>query len=96
MIREVKVVKHSDRELILEIYGEDHTLGNMIAKEALKHPAVEYAAYRIPHPLQDKMEFYLVVKEGYDLGQVLVEVCEKLKQYLKEFRDKVEEVLSEA
>jgi len=96
MVRDVKIVKRTDRELVLEIYGEDHTLGNMIAKEALNHPGVTYAAYRIPHPLQDLMELYLVVKEGYEPEKVLVEVCNKLKEYLVEFRRKVEETISEA
>ena len=95
-MREVRVVKKTERELLLEIWGEDHTLGNLIAKEALKHPDVTYAAYRIPHPLQDKLEIYITVKEGKDPGQVFIEVCDKIKEYLREFREKVEEKISEA
>lgn len=94
-MREIKITKKSDRELLLEIRGEDHTLGNLIAKEALKHTDIEYAAYRIPHPLQDKLEIYIVVKKGRDPKKVLIEVCEQIKKYLQEFNKLVEEKISE-
>ena len=95
-MRDIKVVKKTDKELLLEIWGEDHTLGNLIAKEALNHPEVTYAAYRIPHPLQDKLEIYITVKEGSDPRKVLKEVCVRLKKYLEDFRREVEEKISEA
>jgi len=90
---EVKVIHRTDRELVLEIVGEDHTLGNMLMKEALRHPSVEYAAYRIPHPLKNIMEFTIVVKEGASLSEVLVEVINKLKSQIAEFKRIIEEVL---
>ena len=90
---EVKVVSKTERELILEITGEDHTLGNMLMKEALKHPNIEYAAYRIPHPLRNIMEFTIIVKEGASLSSVLTEIISKLKSEISEFRKLVEEVL---
>ncbi len=90
---EVRVISKTDRELVLEITGEDHTLGNMLMKEALRHPAVEYAAYRIPHPLRDVMEFVLITKEGVNPSAVLVEVISRLKSEIAEFKRIIEEVL---
>ena len=90
---EVRVISKTDRELVLEITGEDHTLGNMLMKEALRHPAVEYAAYRIPHPLRDVMEFVLITKEGVKPSAVLVEVISRLKSEIAEFKRINEEVL---
>ncbi|MCC6024930.1 MAG: DNA-directed RNA polymerase subunit L [Desulfurococcaceae archaeon] len=90
---EVRVISKTDRELVLEITGEDHTLGNMLMKEALRHPAVEYAAYRIPHPLRDVMEFVLITKEGVKPSAVLVEVISRLKSEIAEFKRIIEEVL---
>jgi len=89
----MRVVKKTDTELVLEIIGEDHTLGNMFVKQALKHPDVSYASYRIPHPLQNKLEIYLVVRNGSDIGSVIKDIVNELKSYLREFRDLVEEVL---
>ncbi len=90
---DLKVVLRDDRKLVLEITGEDHTLGNMLMKELLRHPQVEYAAYRVPHPLRDVIELAVVVKNGADVGKVLVEVIESLKDQLVEFKKAVEEAL---
>ncbi|MEM4717566.1 MAG: DNA-directed RNA polymerase subunit L [Desulfurococcaceae archaeon] len=87
---DIKIVSRTGREIILEIKGEDHTLGNILMREALRHPAVEYASYRIPHPLRDVMEFTLIVKEGADISTVLREVLGKLREQIYAFRDLVE------
>ncbi len=88
---DIRVIKKTDTELVLEIKGEDHTLGNLIVKEALKHPSIVYASYRIPHPLQDKMELYLTIREGNDFSKVLTEIVSNIKKYLIEFKKEVEE-----
>lgn len=86
----VRVVSKSARELVLEIEGEDHTLGNILMKEALKHPGVEYASYRVPHPLRPILEFVIVVKNGEDLGKILKEVIDSLRKQLEEFKLAIE------
>ncbi len=40
------------------VYGEEHTLGNLVRMQLLSDPAVLFAGYRIPHPL----EYKLVIK----------------------------------
>jgi len=92
---DIKVISKSDKELILEIHGEDHTLGNMIMKEALRHPAVNYAAYRVLHPLKDVIEIFIVTKEGVDVSSVLREVINRLRDELREFVEVVNEVLKD-
>jgi len=92
---EVRVVSRNERELTLEVYGEDHTLGNLLTKEAVRHPGVEYAMYRVPHPLKNMFEFTIIVKPGYDVGVVLRDIVEGLKQSLSDFRRLVEEKIVE-
>lgn len=89
---DVKIVSKTERELVLEIHGEDHTLGDLLMKEALRNPFVEYAAYRILHPLKNVMEFVFVVKEGADMSTILKEIIERLKSEIGEFKRAVEEV----
>ena len=36
--------------------GEDHTLGNMLKMMLLRNPKIRFAAYRKPHPLENKIE----------------------------------------
>jgi DNA-directed RNA polymerase subunit L len=89
----IKVLSKTSRELVLEIEGEDHTLGNMLMKEALRHPLVEYAAYRTPHPLRSSIEFTIVVREGADLSSVLKDVISNLRSQITEFKSKIEDLL---
>lgn len=90
---EVRVISRSNKELLLEIRGENHTLGNMLMKEAIRHPGVEYAAYRVLHPLKDTIEFVIVVKEGEDLSTVLRDIIDKLRREITDFKQAVEKVL---
>lgn len=95
-MRDFKVLKRTEKELLVEIWGEDHTLGNLVAKEALNHSSVTYASYNIPHPLQDRLLIYIAVKEGSDPIEVLKEVCERIKSYLNDFKREVEGKVVEA
>ncbi|MEM1617518.1 MAG: DNA-directed RNA polymerase subunit L [Desulfurococcus sp.] len=92
---EVRVVSRSERELVLEVYGEDHTLGNLLAKEAIRHPGVEYAAYRVPHPLKNMFEFTIIVKPGYTVESILRDIVDGLENSLAELRRLVEEKVVE-
>ncbi len=90
---EVVVKRKTDRELVLQIKGEGHTLGNLLAKEAMNNQHVVFASYRVPHPLQDVMELIIEVEEGYPLDKALIEIVEELRSRIVEFRRLVEEKL---
>jgi len=87
---ELRVSKQAENEIVIEITGEDDTLGNLIAKEAMKHPKVVYASYRIPHPLQNRLEIVITVEKGVDMGEVLSEIVTNIKNVLADFRKEVE------
>ncbi|MCD6301374.1 MAG: DNA-directed RNA polymerase subunit L [Staphylothermus sp.] len=87
---ELRVLRQAENEIVIEIGGEDDTLGNLIAKEAMKHPKVVYASYRIPHPLQNRLEIVITVEKGVDVGEVLSEIIKNIKDILADFRKEVE------
>ncbi len=87
---ELRVSRQAENEIVIEITGEDDTLGNLIAKEAMKHPKVVYASYRIPHPLQNRLEIVITVEKGVDIGEVLSEIVTNIKNILADFRKEVE------
>eukprot|EP01100_Stratorugosa_tubuloviscum_P007992 TRINITY_DN3304_c0_g2_i1.p1 TRINITY_DN3304_c0_g2~~TRINITY_DN3304_c0_g2_i1.p1 ORF type:complete len:120 (-),score=53.34 TRINITY_DN3304_c0_g2_i1:78-437(-) len=45
----------SDNSATLIVTKEDHTLGNLLRMQLLKQPQVEFAGYRVPHPLEHKI-----------------------------------------
>ncbi|MCD6324033.1 MAG: DNA-directed RNA polymerase subunit L [Desulfurococcales archaeon] len=75
----VEVRKLSSKELVVKLVGEDHTLGNLIAKEALKHPHIKLAAYAIEHPLEGSPVVRLVTDGEVSALQVFREVVTSLK-----------------
>lgn len=87
---EVKVLSKGKNELLIEVVGEDHTLGNLVAKEAIKHPKVRNAYYRVPHPLRNTIEIYILVEDGADLKSVIEDICRNIKRSIDEFRREIE------
>ena len=47
--------RNVDDKIILSIYGEDHTLGNLISTTLKRDPEVMRAGYKIPHPLNNQL-----------------------------------------
>lgn len=90
---EIEVKKVSEKEVLLIVRGEGHTLGNLLAKQAMKHPHIVFASYRIPHPLQDRMEISIVVDENYSIDKALKEVISSIKDILGDLKKKIEETL---
>jgi DNA-directed RNA polymerase subunit L len=75
----VEIRKLTSKELVMKLLGEDHTLGNLIAKEALKHPHVKLAAYSIEHPLEGSPVIRLVTDGEAEALEVFKEVVQNLK-----------------
>jgi DNA-directed RNA polymerase subunit L len=89
----LEVRKRSERELILKVYGETHTLGNLLAKSALRHPNVRMAAYSVEHPLEEAFVLRLVTDGTRDPANVLKEVVSDLIRLSDELLDRLREAL---
>ncbi len=89
----VEVKRVTDNEIIIIVEGEDDTIGNLIAKSAVQHPNVVYATYRIPHPLERKVEIIISVDKNADLGSTISEIIQNIKEQLEEFKKKIDEAL---
>jgi len=81
-----EVKKLTSKELVIKLVGEDHTLGNLIAKHALNHPHVRLAAYTIEHPLEGSPTIRIVTD-----GEV--HPLEVFKEVIKDTRGILEELL---
>ena len=49
---------------VFTLVDEDHTLGNAIRSVLLQNPNVQFAGYRIPHPLENKMTITITTNES--------------------------------
>lgn len=52
----VELDSRVDKCIFVNFQREDHTLGHLISKQLLRDPAVTFAGYRNPHPLEPTIE----------------------------------------
>jgi len=87
---DVVVRKLSNNELEMEFVGEGHTFYNLMKEYLLADDRVEFAAYKIEHPLISKATLYVRTKKQPE--QVVLDVADKLEQDIQsigEFFDKL-------
>lgn len=80
------------------IYLENHTLGNLMRMQLLKDRDVRFAGYRMPHPLENKIEIKVQTngekRPTEAFTKAIDGINEDIKSTLKEFDKKVKEYLS--
>lgn len=89
----IEVVKNTDKELVINIADEDHTIGNLIAKIAENKPGVIYSAYRIEHPLVPKLTITIVTDGSRKPLDILKEVLNDIVEMSREFQERFKEAL---
>ncbi|KAL4801375.1 DNA-directed RNA polymerase [Aspergillus unguis] len=75
----------TDTAASFQFEGEGHTLGNALRYAIMKNPEVEFAAYTIPHPSEQKMNVRI---QTYD-STTAIEALEKGLDTLMELCDVV-------
>jgi len=81
---DIEVRKATPKELVIKLVGEDHTLGNLIAKEALKNSHVRLAAYAIEHPLEGSPIIRIVTDGSMSSVEVFKDILNSLKTETEE------------
>ncbi len=83
---EIKILRERIDEIEFEIKGEDHTFCNPLRNVLNQNNKVEFATYRIEHPLLSNPIFYVKIKtkkKEPKLSSIVKkkEDLEKLKEY---------------
>jgi DNA-directed RNA polymerase subunit L len=91
----IKVLNKSEKELRIEIVGESHTFCNILQHTLLKDKHIDYAGYRIPHPLISNPIFYIRTKESKSPEDALMEAVKMVNKEAKKIREAFEEALKE-
>jgi len=65
------------------ITKEDHTIGNPLRVQLLRDPSVLFAGYRLPHPLETKLQIKIQTKSTSNPQLALTDAISSLK---KEFQ----------
>jgi len=88
---ELKTIKKTDKELEIEITGENETILNPITELLLKNDDVDYASYLTDHPESAKRRLYIRVNKGKPeeiLKKAVKQLEDEIKSFSKDFESK--------
>ena len=71
-----------------DINKEDHTLGNIIRYSLLAHPQVLFAGYKLPHPLEHRIEVKIQTTHDTTPRRVLMESVDSLQKQYESLQEK--------
>jgi DNA-directed RNA polymerase subunit L len=83
---EIKVLNEEKNVLEFEIVGEDSTLPEILVHKLNQMPEVDFAAYKIDHPLVGSPKIFLRTKKGAPAAAIHKAV-EALVTEIAEFRE---------
>lgn len=82
----LRIIKRREGYYVVELEGEDHTMGNLLSSTLQGVNGVKLAYYELVHPLQRKIRLHVMVDSGVDIKSVLVEALNRIKELNDEFR----------
>ncbi len=88
----VKIITNEKNVLEIELEGMDQALAQLLAEKLNADSSVEFAAFKVDHPLISKPHVYVRVKKGDPAKLVLVKLDE-IRNELSEFRDKFSSIV---
>lgn len=89
------VISRSPSTLVFELRGEGHTFCNVLREALLQDPAVDFAAYRIDHPLTSNPVFMVRTKDSKTPEEALRQAAARIAELAKEFEEKARTSLSD-
>jgi len=90
----INVVESNSTYLKIEVDGETHTLFNMLVTELRKDKDVVFVAYKLEHPLKDKVIFVLQTKTKNPM-ELLKEALKRIREKLREFKKSIEKAIEQ-
>lgn len=85
----IEIKKENDKEIEFEVIKEK-TILNPLKQKLLEYDEVEFAEWKVEHPLIGNPEFYLRVKKG-SAKKILKKAIEEIKGNIDELRSQMEE-----
>ncbi|MFA6489382.1 MAG: DNA-directed RNA polymerase subunit L [Candidatus Micrarchaeia archaeon] len=87
---EIEVVKNEKDYLEVTLKGEEYGMANMLKELLLEDENVEFAAYRLDHPIVASPVLMIRTSSGTPLN-ALKSAVKRLKKMATEFRDAIKD-----
>ncbi|MEW6721686.1 MAG: RpoL/Rpb11 RNA polymerase subunit family protein [Candidatus Micrarchaeota archaeon] len=89
---DVKVLVNEKNVLEMELTGVDQSLAQLLAEKLSGEKDVEFASYKMEHPLLAEPKLYVRTKKG-EPGKLVLEKLEELKKEVSEFREQFRDIV---
>ncbi|BAN89792.1 RpoL/Rpb11 RNA polymerase subunit family protein [Aeropyrum camini] len=89
----VRIIRESRGSYVIQVYGEDHTLGTLLVEAIKKVSNPELAYYETVHPMEDIIQVYVKYDDDVDIKEVLRKASEYLLETIEDFRKRYLEAL---
>lgn len=83
---ELAVVEQTEKKIVFDIKGEDHTFCNALKDELAQDDDVKFTSYKIEHPLIGIPRFLVEMKKG-DPKKALAAATKRLKKNIDRVKD---------
>ena len=90
---EVKILQKEKNTLEVELNGADQALAQIVSEMLNKDKDVEFASFKMEHPLLGFPRLYVRTKKG-DPSKLLLEKLDELKKELIDFRKQFGDISS--
>lgn len=81
----MEIIQNEKNNLEFYLLNERHTIANLLKEKLVKNSDVEFCAYRLDHPLDEKTRFILKTN-GKSPKKILEEAIKETKEELEEFK----------
>jgi DNA-directed RNA polymerase subunit L len=89
---EVKILVSEKNILELELSDIDVSLAQLLAEKLTEEKDVEFASYKLEHPLIGSPKLYLRTKKG-EPAKLVLEKLEEIKKEVMDFREQFKDIV---
>lgn len=87
----VEIVQNEKNTLEFYLIGERHTISSLLKEKLSNNNDVEFCAYKLDHPLDEKARFILKTN-GKSPKKLLEETIKEIKEEIEEFKKAFEKM----
>lgn len=91
IVEQIEDDKENKLEGVLQLYNEEHTMGNLISHGLQKHKNIDFAGYHMNHPLETVVYITYKLKKG-NIKEVLSDVVEKFNVVFSEINKLIQKI----
>ena len=88
---EIEILEEEKNTVKFKIKGERHTILNLLKKELFEDSSVEFAGYRIDHPLIDEVIFSVTTAKK-DPKKAVKDAIARIQKQIDDFHEQVKKI----